>query len=462
MKTFWAGVGRADITPSPGTPQGGWGAQVHQRGVGADMPFYATALALSDAAQQVLIVEADAIGFNLEWTNKIIAAIQQQTGVTRNCIRFSCSHTHSGANTFRLATISEGVEMVLSYLQSLPERIAGAAWQAQKNLHQVRLAAGTGSCDISVNRRCATPEGERVSGRNWEGPVDRTVRVIRFDDLSEKTVAVVVHFACHPTIMAWENKWFTPDYPGMVRKVVEHEVGGTCLFLQGAAGDIGPRAGYTGELRAYRRAGTTLGLEAARVATSLDTLPRRERFLGVLQSGAPIALYAEETQEPAATDLCVLRCEVPLPLREFCPMDQAKAEAEKRTAELLLIRKKGSREEMQAASALATRANWYADMVREYGLKKEIGWEVQCIRVGPVALVSSRGEPFIETAQQVAAASPFEHTLFSGYSNGGFGYIPTRQAFDEGGYEADASPFAAGAAEKLAAECLRMLKEVAR
>jgi hypothetical protein len=51
--------------------------------------------------------------------------------------------------------------------------------------------------------------------------------------------------------------------------------------------------------------------------------------------------------------------------------------------------------------------------------------------------------------------------LFSGYSNGAFGYIPTREAFAEGGYETVASPYAPGAAEVLAGEALRLLAEVA-
>jgi hypothetical protein len=425
------------------------------------MPLLATALALTDGNESALIVEVDAIGFSVSWTERIIAAIAAQTGLDRDQIRFSCSHTHSGPNTFRLATISEGLEMAVAYLVSLPERIAGAAWGAIKNLEKVRLAAGSGTSEINVNRRCRTPEGMRVSGRNRQGPVDRTVRVLRFDDLSEKPLAVLVHYSCHPTIMAWENRWFTPDYPGMVRRVVEQQLGGTCLFLQGAAGDIGPAAGYTGDLTVYRRMGTILGLEAAKVALSLDTLPRREKYIGVLESGAPIALYRDEPQEPAAAEVRVLRRKIALPLRKLRPVAELEAEAEDRRAELMELSRQGSVAEVRAARARSTQANGHAEMAKQYAGQSEAEWEIQCIRVGAVALVSSPGEPFCETGLEIVAGSPFKHTMFSGYSNGGFGYIPTRRAFEEGGYEISASPFASGAAEILAHESVRMLEQMA-
>jgi hypothetical protein len=109
MNYLLAGTGRADITPAPGTPQGGWGAQTHQRGLGSDMPLYATALVVSDTGTTVAILDVDAIGFDAEWkwTTKIINAVVALNQLPREHIRFSCTHTHSGPNTFRLHAITD-------------------------------------------------------------------------------------------------------------------------------------------------------------------------------------------------------------------------------------------------------------------------------------------------------------------------------------------------------------------
>src|SRR5258707_9557189 len=116
MHELLAGTGRSDITPAPGTPQGGWGAQTHQRGIGADHPFYATALVLKDAHRSVAIIDVDSIGFDPEWTECILDAVAAISGLPLENIRFSCTHTHSGPNTFRIPVITEGRDMILEYL----------------------------------------------------------------------------------------------------------------------------------------------------------------------------------------------------------------------------------------------------------------------------------------------------------------------------------------------------------
>jgi hypothetical protein len=60
---------------------------------------------------------------------------------------------------------------------------------------------------------------------------------------------------------------------------------------------------------------------------------------------------------------------------------------------------------------------------------------ISVIRLGKIALVFLPGEPFTETALQIESESPFDHTIIIGFSENNIGYIPTAEAFREGGYE---------------------------
>jgi neutral ceramidase len=86
---------------------------------------------------------------------------------------------------------------------------------------------------------------------------------------------------------------------------------------------------------------------------------------------------------------------------------------------------------------------------------------MQGIRIGPAALLSIPGEPYTELNKRILEGSPFKVTMFYGYSNGGFGYLPTREAYMDGGYEVDASPFSPDAADSVVQEGIKMLKELA-
>jgi hypothetical protein len=211
----------------------------------------------------------------------------------------------------------------------------------------------------------------------------------------------------------------------------------------------------------YRRIGTTLGLEASRVAYGIETLPRRERFIRVMPSGAPIVLYEDEPYEPEPPILQIVQRTMQLPARQSRPPNELKAEANVMVAEMNRLRREGTEEEIRLATAKATQAGWRVENARLCYGKTTIPWEMQCIRIGSIVLLSVAGEPFIETANRIVAESPFEHTLFSGYSNGGFGYIPTREAYNEGGYEVEASPFSPDAADVVVEEGIRLLHTLA-
>ena len=59
-----AGTGRADITPAPGTPHAGWGAQTHQRGLGGAIDAYLRGKKLE---KPQLLTAASPDKMKLEW-----------------------------------------------------------------------------------------------------------------------------------------------------------------------------------------------------------------------------------------------------------------------------------------------------------------------------------------------------------------------------------------------------------
>jgi hypothetical protein len=454
--TLHAGVGRAVITPPVGIAHAGWGVQTHQRAEGVDMDLFATVLVLANGPVEAALVDVDFCVVGRDLADPIRQAVADLCGIPFAHVRLSYTHTHSGP-MLGPSWMTEGEELIAPYVESLPGRIAGAAWAAKRSLRPARVAAGSGASDIVVSRRLKLPGGRVVAGRNWGGFADREVKVVRIDDLDERPLAVIVHYGCHPTIMGPPNRLITPDYPGMVRQIVEGATGATSLFLQGAAGNVHAVVDFVGDVAVYRRLGAILGHEAARVALGLRTVPRRERLLRVMESGAPLGIYADEPAgEPDGT-LRVATRAVRLPLREYPPVAEVVADARQRAADLAAVRGRVGEEELCVAVGLARRAGMLADKARRFGGHAEVEAELHGMRLGDVALVGFAGEPFSELGAQVKARSPFPHTLFSGYTNDYLGYLPTAEAYPDGGYEVDTSPFRPGAGEALVEASLALL-----
>jgi hypothetical protein len=76
-----------------------------------------------------------------------------------------------------------------------------------------------------------------------------------------------------------------------------------------------------------------------------------------------------------------------------------------------------------------------AEVVALAGLPERGETELQVIRIGDLALVALPGEIFVEIGLAIKNRSPFPVTAVVGLANDHIGYVPTRRAFGEGGYE---------------------------
>ena len=92
--------------------------------------------------------------------------------------------------------------------------------------------------------------------------------------------------------------------------------------------------------------------------------------------------------------------------------------------------------------------------------------EVQALRIGSGGIGSLPGEAFMELGQRIRGAFPDRPVLVAAYTNGSLGYIPTREAFSELGYEVTVAqrwrtiPIAEGGGEELADRAVAVLEEV--
>jgi neutral ceramidase len=89
---------------------------------------------------------------------------------------------------------------------------------------------------------------------------------------------------------------------------------------------------------------------------------------------------------------------------------------------------------------------------------------LRALRIGrDIAIATVAGELFAEFGLEIKATSPFRYTLTAELTNGEVGYIPTLEAYDEGGYEVrkPASRMVPDAGLHITAASKQLLQELA-
>jgi hypothetical protein len=464
--TLRAGVGRADMTPPVGIAHVNWGARTHDRAEGIDLPLYATVLLLEQDGLRAAIVDLDFLLIATEESRRLRESVAKELGMPAAHVRLSFTHTHSGppwaTEGFGTQSQLPGMDLVPAYRDRVRAAIAEAARAALAALRPARSASGFGRSEVTVNRRLELPGGRVVVGQNWEGYRDPVVSVLRIDALDATPIATLVGYGTHPIVLAHENRHISPDYPGHLKRVVEQAMGGHCLFLQGCAGDQIPREALVADLGAPRRIGTEIGLDAARVAVGLTTRPTARRFAGVVESGAPLGIWAADELPAPTPVLAVESRRIALPVRNYGDVEALDAEAAKAgDAARTIDRSTATPAELAAVNFRAKRAQMSAHWGRFCANRRAVDIELHAIRIGDAVLIGAPLEPFARIGVEIreSGVAPLVH--FGGYTNGWDGYVPNASDFESNGYEVEwATPYAPEAAAVLAGEAQRLAADL--
>ena len=398
------GISSVNITPPIGVPMAGYSARMGSAKEIHD-DLYAKAIVFNDKDTKAALVRCDLIGLERDFVEETRRLIESETGIDRNNIMITCTHTHSGPITDSL------IPDLDAWMKVLSRKIKGAVIAANRNLKEAKIGFNRGSV-----------EGIVINRRKPGGPVDTEVGIIRIDDLAGNPMAVLINYACHAVVLGPDNLLISADYPGFVMNFVERNLGVPALFVNGACGDINPLDKLTvmrqkrkediydrhgGTFEEAKRLGNMIGAEAVKV------------FLG--------------TETENDLELKVASREIRIPLVDLPSIDELKRMLEENEN---LFRKLVSEKDAAHAFRIAMLIQYARSTIKYVESGENVRpTEIQIFRIGDGGLIALPGEIFVEIGLDIKKKSGLKHTFICELANDAIGYVPTREAFKEPGYE---------------------------
>jgi hypothetical protein len=432
-----AGAAAVLINPVPGTPLAGYYAPRGAKAVHDNLS--SKALVLEQDGTRIALVVCDLISLPRRTVVEARRLIEKETGIPRNHIMISATHTHTGPVVARESSRDDldggSSDLGRRYSEALPDLISRSVIEAQKRLAPARITAALAKEEnLSFNRRFFM-WGQTVGWNPRKldpdiikpaGPIDPEVGVLSFSTPSGKPVATYINFAMHPDTVGGEA--ISADYPGVLSRLLADCQGPDLItiFANGCCGNLNHRNIHWADAQKG---------------------PHEARRIGTVLAGDVCKTYALLKNVPAE-GLQVKREMVALPL---APISAEDIERAKGVVKRIRDPNTTFLDKVKAYQVL--------DVVARNGRPWEV--EVQVITLGDqVAWVSLPGEIFVELGLAIKKASPFRYTLIAELANGSIGYIPDKPAYAQGNYEVVSARCAEGSGEMLVDAAVRLLNEL--
>jgi neutral ceramidase len=363
-----AGVSRINITPSEPVRMSGYAARTEPfKGVHDDL--FASAVVFENSTTKACVITADVIGFSNEFVDETRKMIEKETGIPEMNILIMAVHNHGGPRT--RAYGEEPTENEKAYVISLQGKMVKLAMESNEKLQPVKIGVARGICKMNVNRRARHAEGGVWLGRNPAGVCDQEVSVIRLDDLSGKTIGLMVNWPCHATTGGQENYMITGDWPGAAARELEKSFPDAVVLMSaGASGDINPIYGPNTSFNDIEAIGQTLAAEVITICEQTVSYPMKD---------------LEVSNQ-------VIKAEGKKPGESRMP-----------------------------------------NVALEPG--PEVDIRVSSLKIGNILIAGISGELMNEIGLRIKEESPFKNTFVYTHCNGNSGYLCTDVSYKEGGYE---------------------------
>ena len=430
------GLKRVDITPDVPLPMGG---NAHADSIARTVhdPLYANIIVLQGEKERVVLIEVDLLGVTETFSLRIKEAAAVAAGIQPEAVLLNAIHTHSAPDVTLLT------QEILDYAGAIAQAIGNGVREACGSLFEGRIGFGSAFIrDVSFVRRIWMKDGSLHM--NWEqlpveeiagtdGEIDPEISIMKLEDTSGKLRGILVNFALHPAILVGYGNAYSRDWIWGLDEELRKRWGDDVLvyFANGAEGNI-----------------NHIDLWNPNQGRDFDEAYRIGKAVADQVSGALPGITAADTN-----DLRMAFREASIDRRPLTPEVEAWAdELAERCGGVIPDQLDGLPDE------------FYAMNYQKYKLMAEyINVELQVLRIGEALFYTIPGEGFCQMGQRLKRKTPGRPCFVIGLANNSAGYIPTLEAFDNGGYEirmATSSQFGVTAAYEITERLLRLSEKV--
>lgn len=420
---FQAGFARIDVTPPFGSPLSGYSKKREADHI-ID-PIELNCVAFSDGENKAVLITGDFTSVRENASTMIRGMIAKRCGIPAEFVFMQALHQHTSI-TVGTRPISSGVYFKdEAYLDLLCRKYCDVAQLAISDLKDAAVSYGIGECaeQISFVRRyrmkdgtCKTNPG-RGKGDLVSHPLDdpdNSVRLLRFTREGADDIALI-NFACHPDVIGYiDPTGFSADWPGYARIHTEKALEGVkAVLVNGFQGDSNHINPFRPKEEEQKRRGVP-----------------HSSFMGKTISDVVVSLW-DKTQ-PLETGKVWGNVEliyIPTNMAGFERIEECKT----RLKEIEL----GLSEPFKTSTD-RSETRRIADFPAEL-LYQRVPVSVLCI--GGAGFVGFGGEPFTKYIKMVREKGGDMLMFTACQAGGGQGYLPTAEAYAQGGYEARSSRF---------------------
>jgi len=415
-----AGTAIVDITPQewPLAPRGSFTPRPTDS---AHDPLKVRCLVLDDGKTSIVLALVDSCMVHRDVLDPAKKEASEATGIPTEHMLISATHTHSAP----FANAQHGTPQELAYQKRLLAGIVEAIVQASENRQPARAGwSGFDLPDEVFNRRWflkpgtvpTNPFGEDTDivkmnpGRsnliNPAGPTDPEVSVLYVVDAKRRPLALFANYSLH--YVGNTGGQMSADYFGEFSRLMPVRLGRPAdgfiaMMSNGTSGDI-----------------NNINFRNPR--------PRREPFEQiriVASKTADAATRAIRQIESPSGDLTLAMKQREITLEHRVPTE----EQIKRAKSIIEMDAEDERNLPRLAKAYAGRT---LKLAEEPPTTKVL---IQTVRIGDLAICTLPFEVLVEIGIELKAKSPAADTFVVSLANGGYGYLPTPEQHQFGGYE---------------------------